>query len=192
MQDLQTLVGELVNCFERLELRYALGGALATSYWGIVRTTQVVDCLVAVPAVDFQRLSDQLNAIGCRQRTNSGEVVDVSIELLRMQATTQGFIECFRDSVVIDLFTSVVPLQEEILRRAVLKPWMDREILVTSAEDLILIKLAFHRAKDLQDVRGIIWMQRDRLDVGYLNYWSERSLDKATQVELEALLREHS
>lgn len=50
MPELLELVTELASVFDRLQMRFALGGALATSYWGIVRTTQDVDCLVAVPA----------------------------------------------------------------------------------------------------------------------------------------------
>jgi hypothetical protein len=34
---------------------HALGGAVATSFWGVPRTTQDADCLVAVPAVAASR-----------------------------------------------------------------------------------------------------------------------------------------
>ena len=31
--------------------------AVATSFWGVPRTTQDADCLVAVPAIAYQRLA---------------------------------------------------------------------------------------------------------------------------------------
>lgn len=109
---------------------------------------------------------------------------------MRDQANERKLIECFRDSVRIELFAPVVPLQDEILRRAVAMPLGDREVPITTAEDLILLKLAFHRAKDLQDVRGILWVQRGRLDLDYLRYWSAKSHEKDVQQELEQLIAE--
>jgi hypothetical protein len=38
--------------------------AVATSFWGVPRTTQDADCLVAVPAIAYQRLADALNSTG--------------------------------------------------------------------------------------------------------------------------------
>jgi hypothetical protein len=190
MSKLVQLVNDLAACFDRLELRYALGGALATSFWGVVRTTQDIACLVAIPALDYQRLADELQTLGCRQRTAAGDFFDVSVAIMREQVSSRNLVECIRESVVIDLFTPVVPLQNEILRRAVQKPFGERVIPITTAEDLILIKLAFHRAKDLQDVRGIIRVQRECLDLQYLDHWSKITLDRSTQIELAALLAE--
>jgi hypothetical protein len=33
---------------DRLHLRFAVGGAIANNFWGIVRTTQDVDCLISL------------------------------------------------------------------------------------------------------------------------------------------------
>lgn len=65
--DLPTLadvVLRLVDVCERVAVPYAIGGAVATSFWCVPRTTQDADCLVAVPAVGYQRLADALNASG--------------------------------------------------------------------------------------------------------------------------------
>jgi hypothetical protein len=55
-------------------------------------------------------------------------------------------------------------------------------------EDLILLKMAFHRQKDLQDVRGILGVQKDRLDLAHLRSWSARTLDDQTADELDRLI----
>ena len=68
----------------------------------------------------------------------------------------------------------------------------NREIYVTTAEDLILVKLVFHRVKDLLDVRGILWVQRGRLDLDYLRHWSARSHEPDVQREMEQLIEEYS
>ena len=80
----------------------------------------------------------------------------------------------------------------EILRRVVRIRFGGRDIPITTAEDLILLKLAFHRAKDLQDVRGMLWVQRGKLDLDYMREWSTRSLAPDVQHELEALISQYS
>lgn len=188
MPQLLELVVELATAFDRLQLRYAVGGALASSYWGIVRTTQDVDCLVSIPAVKYQLLADALNDLGCVQLDEGERSTEVSVVRMRSQAQTEHLIECCRGSVRIELFVPAVPLQEQILQRAVMMPIADRQVPVTSAEDLVLIKMAFHRVKDLQDVRGILWVQRGQLDLDYLRLWSSRSLETSVQSELEQLI----
>lgn len=44
----------LAEVFNSLSMPYAIGGAVATSFRGMLRTTQDADCLVAVPAVAYQ------------------------------------------------------------------------------------------------------------------------------------------
>ena len=190
MPNLLDVVTELAGAFDRLQLRFALGGALATSYWGIVRTTQDVDCLVAVPALKYQRLADELHALGCRQLDEDGNFVEMSVARMRSQVSDQHLIECFLDSVRIELFVPIVPLQTEILRRATIVRIGNRDVPVTTAEDLILLKLAFHRAKDVQDVRGILWVQRGRLDLDYLGRWSAKTHELAVQHELTQMIAE--
>jgi predicted nucleotidyltransferase len=190
MPNLLEVVSNLAECFDRLKLRYAVGGAIANGFWGIVRTTKDVDCLVAIPAMSYQLLADELNSRGYTQLDEDHRPVDVSVLRMRAQATGEHLIECYVSGVRVELFVPAVPLQEQILRRAVMLPIGDREARMTTAEDLILLKLAFHRPKDLHDVRGILWVQREKLDYDYLTEWSAKALDGAAQSELRQLVEE--
>lgn len=184
------LIGELADVFERLELRYAFGGALANNYWGIVRTTQDVDCLVLIPAVQYQRLADELTGLGCVLRDESGREEPVTVAGMRRQERDRKVIELWREARA-EFFMPFLPLQDEILRRAVRLPFENREIHVTTAEDMVLLKMVFHRPKDLIDVRGILWAQRDQLDLGYVRAWSERILQDDIAAELEQMVSEY-
>jgi hypothetical protein len=192
MQQLIPLIKDLAEAFQRVGLPCAFGGALANNYWGVVRTTQDIDCLVSIPALKYQVFADELNGLGCQMCDESGNPVPVTVPQMRREVLEQKLIECYRQSIRVELFVPVVPLQEEILRRAVLMPFDDRQIPVTTAEDLILLKLAFHREKDLLDVRGILWVQRGRLDLDYLNCWSEKTLEDEVQRELESLIAQYA
>ena len=63
---------------------------------------------------------------------------------------------------------------------------------ITTAEDLILLKMAFHRQKDLADVRGVLRVQRGRLDREYLRSWAGQMLEDEVQQELESLIAEYA
>lgn len=168
---LADVVLRLADVFEQLGVPYAIGGAVATSFWGVPRTTQDADCLVAVPAVAYQRLADALNA--------AGFVIDqspaphaVTVEALLQQVREDKYMTLACRATSVELFIPVVPLQHSILKRAVERPFHGHAIRVTTAEDLILLKMAFHRQKDLLDIKGILHVQKGRLDVPYLRQWS--------------------
>lgn len=192
MPNLIELVERLASAFERIHIRYALGGALANNYWGTVRATQDVDCLVALPAIEYESFADELTAMGCVLHDESSREIGITVAALRDQVQHRRLVECYCDSVRIKLFVPAVALQEEILRRAIHVRMGKSNVFLTTAEDLILLKLAFHRAKDLQDVRGILWVQRGRLDYDYLRHWSSRTHDEATKNELEQLIADYS
>ena len=107
---------------------------------------------------------------------------------LRRQIAERGYMNLVRQSTTVELFVPLVPLQHDILKRAKPLPFAGRTIRVTTAEDLILLKMAFHRQKDLMDIKGIIHVQKGRLDVGYLRQLSDRMLDEDLASELEAML----
>ena len=192
MPNLIDLVDQLAEAFDRLQVRYAIGGALASNYWGIVRATQDIDCLIALPAIKYQVLADELAAMGCVLHDDASRDVPITVPRLREQVQNHKLVECFCDSVRIELFVPAVPLQDEILRRAIPVRVGGRDVLMTTAEDLILLKLVFHRLKDLQDVRGILWVQRSRLDLNYLRHWSARTHEPNVQKELEQLIADYS
>jgi hypothetical protein len=192
MPNLIDIVDQLASAFERIQIRYAVGGALANNYWGTVRATQDVDCLVALPAIKYQLFADELTAMGCVLHDDSFREVGITVTALRDQVQHRRLVECYCDSVRIELFVPAVALQEEILRRAIPVRIGKSDVFLTTAEDLVLLKLAFHRAKDLQDARGILWVQRGKLDYDYLRHWSSRTHDEATGKELEQLIADYS
>ncbi|HEY3393550.1 MAG TPA: hypothetical protein VGK58_12640 [Lacipirellulaceae bacterium] len=192
MPNLIDVVAALADVFERLQIRFALGGALANNYWGIVRATRDVDCLISLPQIKYQLFADALNALGYNLRDKEGHHIPLSVPQLLEQARDRKLIQSYYQTVRVEFFVPAVPLQDEILRRAVLIQLGGRQVPITTAEDLILLKLIFHRVKDLLDVRGILWLQRGRLDLEYLHYWSARTHEQEVQNELEQLIEEYS
>lgn len=184
---LADVVLRLVDVFEQVAVPYAVGGAVATSYWGVPRTTQDADCLVAVPAVAYQRLSDALNAKGFEMEQASGPQ-PVTVVALLEQVRQDKYMTLSCRATTVELFVPIVPLQQSVLKRAVGRNFHGRTIRVTAAEDLILLKMAFHRQKDLQDIKGILHIQRGHLDMRYLREWSTAILEPPAVRELDELI----
>lgn len=191
LRPLIKLIEDLAELFERLGIRYAFGGALANNYWGIVRATQDADCLVLIPALRYQELADELSRLGFVMQDDHGHEVPLVVPQMRKEADEQKLMRVFRESLKAELFVPFIPLQDEILRRAVRLRLEQRSVQVTTAEDLILLKMVFRREKDLRDIRGILWVQRGKLDLEYVRRWSARMLEDRVQQELEALIQEH-
>ena len=184
---LADVVLRLADVCEQLAIPYAIGGAVATSFWGVPRTTQDADCLVAVPSVAYQRLADALNADGFEIEQPSGPQ-PVTVVALLEQVRRDRFMMLSCRATSVELFVPVVPLQESILKRAVGRLFHGRTIRITTAEDLILLKMAFHRQKDLQDIKGILHIQKGHLDMPYLRKWSVEMLEPAAIQELDGLI----
>ena len=134
MQHLLRLIESLADIFNRMGLRHAFGGALANNYWGIVRTTQDVDCLVLIPAIQHQRLADELADQGFVMHDTQGREQPISVAAMREQERERKLIEVHQMGLRAELFVPFIPLQDEILRRAVPMPLGERTISVTTAE----------------------------------------------------------
>ncbi len=80
MKQLIPFIKDVADALTRQQLRFAFGGALANNYWGVVRTTQDVDCLVAIPLLQYQQIADELTSIGCQMRDDMDCPVAVTVQ----------------------------------------------------------------------------------------------------------------
>ena len=191
LRPLIKLTEDLAELFERLGIRYAVGGALANNFWGTVRATQDIDCLVLIPALRYQELADELSRLGFVSQDALGHDVPLTVAEMREQANELKLIKVYRERLKAELFVPFIPLQDEILRRAIPLRLEQRSVLVTTAEDLILLKMTFRREKDFRDIRGILWVQREKLDLAHLRAWGARMLEDSVQAELERMIQEY-
>lgn len=186
------LVLSLAELLDRLKLPHAFGGALANNYWGVVRATQDIDLLILLPALRYQEVATAFADGGFSMRSEDDRPVAVEVALMRRQTQDRRMFALYdRDGIKVEVFVPVIPLQDEILKRAVRLPFEGRPIPVTTAEDLILLKMAFHRDKDLRDVRGILATQKGKLDTAYLLSWIGRMLEDRSSEELRQWMREY-
>lgn len=181
-EDLNVL-RRVITALENLGILYALGGSMASSIYGVMRSTQDADLTVEPFPGREQALANSFDAAyyvsvpamqEANQRRTSFNIID----------TTIGF-KC-------DLFVRQDrPFEQSAMSRRVAMTLPDRpeqQIWVHSAEDVILFKLEWYRLgeetseRQWLDVQYVLKAQAERLDLDYLTRW-------ATEVGVADLLR---
>jgi len=147
-----------INFLEIHNLRYAVIGGIALTHWGFVRATHDVDIKVLVPDMNFTAVRAAIH-----------QTFPVPA---RGQGQPNPFITAVTiDGVIVDFLLSLPGYEENIISRAIQRDMGGWIAWICSIEDLIIQKAIAGRAKDWEDIEGLLVEQRGILDEGYINGW---------------------
>ena len=175
-----SLIGDalqrVLSAFDQLEVRYAVGGSVASSLRGNYRQTNDVDLVV-------EMRSDQVNEFVRLLGPDFYADPDALISAFR-QGRPYNVIH-LRTAFKFDLFPATEDRQSfsfsELGRRTFEEVDFlgDKiELAVVTAEDALLAKLRWYRLggesseKQWRDITGIVAIQGARLDQSYLHRWA--------------------
>ncbi|MBI4576734.1 MAG: hypothetical protein HY722_10770 [Planctomycetes bacterium] len=190
MAEIHDATRQICGLFESLGLPYAIGGAVAMGVAGVIRATRDVDVLVSYPQVRSQDLADALARDGFTMRDSEARTLPVDAARMTRDARENGHFRVWFQDVRVEVFIPKVPLQHAVLERRRRTDLGDFSPWFTTAEDLVLLKMIFHRPKDLEDVRRLLAANREGLDVAYLRAWLPRTLEEGPRAELLELMRQ--
>lgn len=139
-------------------VQFMLIGGHAATVWGRPRATLDVDVTIWATEDDLARL---LEALAPEFEARVGDprdfVRDTRVLPLRS-----------RSGVPIDLIFGLLPFEQQAIDRARAVDIAGEEIPVVSAEDLVLMKIISDRPRDLEDVRAVVDIRFEELDLEYL------------------------
>jgi hypothetical protein len=160
--------------FERIGIRYAVGGSLASSLHGIPRATQDADIVATVAVDDASQIAGALRGEFYVDEDMIRDAVRRRSSFNVIHLTTMFKVDVF---VAKDDAWS----KQELLRarrEQVGDPPDHVELLFVSPEDTILHKLVWYRMgghvseRQWRDAVGVLRVQGDALDECYLDTWA--------------------
>ena len=170
----------IASALDGTGIPYAFGGAIAYGYYGETRATHDIDINIFTQETESVPVLEAIASIG------------VTVEMARDVGLIRrdGQIRLRWEHVPVDLFFATFDFLEACRDRVRRVPFEGREIPILSAEDLAVCKVAFNRGKDWLDLRQMVAIQGERLDVSYIRRWLHEILgadDPRTQ-RFESLL----
>lgn len=160
------ILRELIQLFEKFHLPYLLTGGFAVTYYGEPRSTNDIDFLVEVTKNSKRALLQALESLGPEyiiDRRSIASLGDQRTEFNVIHGDT---------GIKIDFW--VLP-QEEFnhqYRRRQVKKIAEKQVSLTSPEDLLLTKLSWCKGvfseRHFTDCVGIWQVQKGRLDEKFL------------------------
>jgi hypothetical protein len=141
---------------------YAIIGGVAVQHWGDPRFTQDVDLTVVAPPEGPAKLTQQI------LERFSARIPDAAAFARRNRV----ILVRASNGCPVDISLGVPGYEESVMLRVV-DYEMDpgRSIRICSAEDLVIHKAVAGRPQDIRDIEGIVYRQRDALDVSYIRRW---------------------
>jgi predicted nucleotidyltransferase len=159
MTDLESAVAEVATALEAIPVPYMLIGGLAVSSWGEVRSTLDVDVTIWT---EPERLDQTVSEIGKSLKVLAKDPVSFVRRTRVLPAASSREIR-------IDIVFASLPAEKHIIiQRAQPKKIGGKTIQVASVEDLVFMKLASERPKDIQDSRALLRRFRKTIDRKYL------------------------
>ncbi|MDI6766862.1 MAG: hypothetical protein QME52_08580 [Bacteroidota bacterium] len=154
--------------FNQLQIPYMITGSMAVSFYGCPRTTHDVDLVLAIQVGDIEKI--------IKMFSNKFYISDVEHAIKHKQMfnlihqESQYKIDCW-------ILDNGDEYRAEAFQRRIKTKILGTSISFISKEDLIVSKLLWYKEAQtdihLQDVRSVISIQMENLDIEYINTWSE-------------------
>ena len=167
-----------VDALDAISVPYLLAGSFASNFFGLPRSTKDAGFVV--------QLSGGVGA-EFGQRLGSEFELDTQLTFETVTGTCRQMVYHLRSPFKIEIFLLSKDAHDQIrfLRRRE-EDLFGRKVWLLSPEDVIVSKLRWARRKDEEDVRGVMAVQRGKLDWSHIEHWCRQH---GTLAKLEEIRR---
>ena len=176
MIDPTTGLIRLLQVLDLLEIHYLVGGSVASSLHGVWRATGDIDIVALVRSEHIEPLVEELHREFYADAGQIRTAIDAGRPFNLIHLPTSYKFDIF--PLTADRYQQV-QFGRRRFEQAKVFGTEAIEFAVTTAEDVILSKLRWYRLggersdQQWNDVLGVIAVQGDRLDLGYLREWAQ-------------------
>src|SRR5262249_50667809 len=147
----------VIDALEKIGVPYMVVGSFSSNYYGIARSTKDADFVIQF---DAQLMTSLAASLAPTFR------LDPQLSFEMVTGTTKNVFDLTDSPFKIELFhLSDDPHDQERFRRRLRVKSLGREVVIPTAEDVIITKLRWavlgRRTKDRDDVRDVIAVQGD-------------------------------
>ena len=170
-----SVLNPVIDAFEELSILYYIGGSVASSIFGMARTTMDIDIVADIKLYHISPLKEKLE---------ESYYIDEDMIKEAIQSRASFNIIHLKTAVKIDIFIfQDIPFQRNALQRRKkdkLDDSLKDEFYFSSPEDVIISKLQWYELggniseRQWLDVVGVIKVQRNSLDKNYLRVWAKK------------------
>jgi len=163
----------VTQAFEQLGVPYAVGGSLASSLHGVMRSTLDVDILADLHLEHIQPLIEMLS----KEFYADDEMIRGAIEH-QSSFNLIHYETAFKVDVFIRKSRAFDQMELERRKLTVIATDPEQSVYVTSPEDVILAKLEWYRMggevseRQWRDILGVLKTRAGELDSDYLRKWA--------------------
>ena len=170
-RQLEPPLREAIAFLEAQGYRYAVIGGIAVTTWGIIRATRDIDLNALVPDINYAAARTAIRAAfpepGRPHAPDNPLIVSANIK-----------------GIVVDFLLALPGYEEQIVTRAARRNLGDLQVWVCAPEDLVIQKAIAGRAKDWQDIEGVLIEQYGHLDIAYVANWLTQFAELLEQPEI--------
>jgi hypothetical protein len=171
MKSFQYQLSQVVKFLEKARVDYAVLGGIAVSIYSEPRMTQDIDLNIALNMEDLSQFLGKAREYGFQPIPPGIKKFAEETGVIPMKFLKRGV------AGRVDFIIAQNPIEFAGLKRARLRSIWGVKVKIVTAEDLLVHKLLSDRPRDLEDARGIVLRQGERLDKKYVMCWL-RKMDK--------------
>lgn len=160
MSELLKALKEINTFLKKEKVKYMILGGVALQYWGEPRFTRDIDITVMIEPDEESAFIRQVLSV-FKGRIKNAEDFALKNRVILIFSS---------NGIEIDISLGIPGYESEAIKR-VKKIKIGRNFFpIVSAEDLIIHKAIASRARDVEDIKGVLIKQK-KLDIKYIRYW---------------------